>query len=534
MSSYQMPASAYQVPRSTGSTASYWPTSSPGLSYPSPYAIRGGKTYTAASPFSKASPDTSFSPPLEEILESRPYSEYTAEFVGTFLLVYTAGVVSIVGDPTWNATAVGLLLMVLVYAFRPVSGGHLNPAVSIALGLLRKCSWRKVLIYVIVQIFAGILAGVSVSAAFGEGILFGPVPPFGGAGALALEFIYTAMLCFVFLSCTTSSRNNPAEDQNNFFGLAIGFVLVAGGYAAGSVSGASFNPALSIGLACTSFSESIRWAFSYTLVEVFGGMLACALFYLCHPEDFAVHTREFAPGSLSLRLLSEFLGTFVVVLTVGLNLVTRSGATAWSTAAALTSMTYSLAGVSGAHFNPAVTLAVVLCGRQKCRAMVGLAYGTVQLAAGVLAGFIYQHYQVTGKYADYVFGLAPAEITLGGGSVLAAEFVFTFGLVYAVLACATTTLPASPSSSNFYFGLAIGFSLAAGSLASGAVSGGILNPAVASGVSVGSHVAWRGTDFAPPPWTYCLWYTLVELLAGFFAALSFHWTHVAEYTGKSY
>ena len=75
-----------------------------------------------------------------------------------------------------------------------------------------------------------------------------PIPPFGFWDAAFLEALYTGMLCFVVLSVCTSKINNPDRDQNHYFGLAIGLVVVAGGHAASGISGGIFNPAVSLGL----------------------------------------------------------------------------------------------------------------------------------------------------------------------------------------------------------------------------------------------------------------------------------------------
>merc|ERR1719265_3106636 len=89
------------------------------------------------------------------------------------------------------------------------------------------------------------------------------------------------MLCFVVLSCALSKRNNPRDDGNQFFGLAIGFVIVAGGHAAGGISGACYNPAVAFGL-----DVSSHWPFIYTGFELTGAVLAAILFRMVRPEDF--------------------------------------------------------------------------------------------------------------------------------------------------------------------------------------------------------------------------------------------------------
>ncbi|CAE8597834.1 unnamed protein product, partial [Polarella glacialis] len=101
---------------------------------------------------------------------------------------------------------------------------------------------------VLLQISAGLLAGLACFEIFGQALGALPVQPFGLAEASFVEFIYTAMLCFVVLNVATARHNNPASDQNHYFGMAIGGVVIAGGYAAGEISGALFNPAAAIGL----------------------------------------------------------------------------------------------------------------------------------------------------------------------------------------------------------------------------------------------------------------------------------------------
>ena len=89
-------------------------------------------------------------------------------------------------------------------------------------------------------------------------------------------------------------------------------------------------------------------------------------------------------------LVSEFLGVFMRVVTVGLNVIMSSPAVAFSDAAALRCMIYSLGDISGAHFNPAVTLAVVASGRKKCSLIAGIIYGLVHIFAGVFAGLLFE------------------------------------------------------------------------------------------------------------------------------------------------
>merc|ERR1719272_2254669 len=166
------------------------------------------------------------------------------------------------------------------------------------------------------------------------------------------EVLYTFMLCFVVLNVAVSKKH---AGNNQFYGLAIGFCVIAGAYGAGAVSGGCFNPAVAFGIDVSSAMRGFGWCFAYLAFEMIGAALAAVLFAVVRPGDFDRGDEE----SLVPRLTSEFLGTFVLVLTVGLNVLGKSPAGAFSIAAALTSMIYALGDVSGAHFNPAVTVAVV-------------------------------------------------------------------------------------------------------------------------------------------------------------------------------
>merc|ERR1719181_1045884 len=90
-----------------------------------------------------------------------PVATYVAEFVGTFLLVFTVGCNVLTGSPVWAATSIGCVLMVAIYALGGVSGANFNPAVSLALGISNKLEWKEVGIYMAVQVVAGICAALS-------------------------------------------------------------------------------------------------------------------------------------------------------------------------------------------------------------------------------------------------------------------------------------------------------------------------------------------------------------------------------------
>ncbi len=167
------------------------------------------------------------------------------------------------------------------------------------------------------------------------------------------------------------------------------------------------------------------------------------------------------------KYLAEFIGTFFLVLTVGsTGIAAGPGVIApLAIGSILMVMIYAGGHVSGAHYNPAVTLGVFLRGR--CPAADVVPYWAAQLLGGVAAAAIVLFL----KTAEAV-RLDPAV-----PAAFAAEFLFTFALVYVVLNVAT----AKSTAGNSYFGLAIGFTVLSGAFAVGDVSGAAFNPAVALG-----------------------------------------------------
>ena len=168
---------------------------------------------------------------------------YLTEFIGTFFLVLTIGLTVITGHP-FAGLAIGSALMVMVYLGGHVSGAHYNPAVSLALLMRGKLPAADFVPYVVAQIAGSLVAAVAVSAMM-NGQTFAPAPgPGASAGAALLaEFLYTFALALVVLNVATSSKTTG----NSYYGLAIGFTVAAGAYAAGPVSGGAFNPAVGIG-----------------------------------------------------------------------------------------------------------------------------------------------------------------------------------------------------------------------------------------------------------------------------------------------
>jgi len=171
------------------------------------------------------------------------------------------------------------------------------------------------------------------------------------------------------------------------------------------------------------------------------------------------------------RYITEFIGTFFLVLTIGLTIVGGSEFAALAIGSVLMVMVYMGGHVSGAHYNPAVTLAVALRGKMQ-RSDVA-PYMIFQLFGALLAGGCV--YAIMGQ----TFAPTPGpEASLS--SALLVEFLFSFALALVVL----NTAMIDDTDGNSYFGLAIGFTVAVGIFAGGSVSGGAFNPAVGLGPAV--------------------------------------------------
>jgi aquaporin Z len=206
---------------------------------------------------------------------------------------------------------------------------------------------------------------------------------------------------------------------------------------------------------------------------------------------------------ISRKLAVEFIGTFFLVFTVGMA-VGRAGELApLAIGAVLMVMVFAGGHVSGAHYNPAVSTAVLVRGKMERPEYV--MYFIVQLLAAIVAGLVV-------IMLGYDFNTA-AKVA-GAGKMLVVEFLFTFALAHVVLNVAT----ARGTEGNSFYGLAIGFTVGAGAFAVGSVSGGAFNPAVAIGAMVMGLLSWSDI------WVYMV----ANLLGGAAAAWVFLYTQPAE------
>jgi aquaporin Z len=166
----------------------------------------------------------------------------------------------------------------MVYAGGHISGGHYNPAVTLAVWMRGSCKTGDVLGYMVSQVLGALVAallvlymksGAEVTASNLDVIR-----------SLIAEFLFTFALCYVVLNVATTK----ATEGNSYYGLAIGFTVLVGAFAVGDISGGAFNPAVAVGITVMGLSQVLNiWIF---LVANFaGGAVAALVFKAVNSDD---------------------------------------------------------------------------------------------------------------------------------------------------------------------------------------------------------------------------------------------------------
>lgn len=195
-----------------------------------------------------------------------------AEGIGTFFLVFTVGqTVLTPGAGQFAGLAIGLVLGIMVYATGHVSGGHLNPAVTLGVFMRGKATATELAGYWVAQLVAGVLAALAVRYLKGD-VAASPAALLVGPSLLA-EFLFTFALVFVVLNVATAR----GTEGNSYFGFAIGGTVLVGAYAVGGISGGNFNPAVAVGAV---FMSLLRLAdlWIVLLANLAGGAVAALVF----------------------------------------------------------------------------------------------------------------------------------------------------------------------------------------------------------------------------------------------------------------
>ena len=201
-----------------------------------------------------------------------------AEMFGTFALVAAGCGAIVVNDITGAlghvgiALSFGLVVLVMVAATGHLCGAHLNPAVTTAFALTQHFPWREVPAYIAAQLLGAALGATVLFGLFGNQAALGATIPRGSASqSLLLEILVTAALMFVITAVATDTRA-----VGELAAIAIGFTVAANAMWAGPISGASMNPARSLGPALVSGTWTDQWI--YIAGPVIGAALGAAAY----------------------------------------------------------------------------------------------------------------------------------------------------------------------------------------------------------------------------------------------------------------
>jgi aquaporin NIP len=221
-----------------------------------------------------------------------PFRRVAAEFVGTFALVF-AGCGAVMVDAKTHALGhvgvaitFGLVIMAMIYAVGHISGAHFNPAVSLAFALSRHFPWPRVFGYWIAQLLGALCAAAILRGSLGDIAKVGATLPSGSRGQSFLwELVLTFFLMFVIMAVATDTRA-----VGEAAAIAIGGTVGLDAMFGGPISGASMNPARSIGPAVVGGDLHALWL--YILAPLAGAALGALTYQLVRGESVVVDTPQ--------------------------------------------------------------------------------------------------------------------------------------------------------------------------------------------------------------------------------------------------
>ncbi|KAM0877434.1 hypothetical protein ACQ4PT_035493 [Festuca glaucescens] len=235
-----------------------------------------------------------------DIISFQFMQKILAEILGTYFMIF-AGCGSVVvnqmtgGTVTFPGICVvwGLVVMVMVYSVGHVSGAHFNPAVTVAFATCRRFPWKQVPSYVLAQVLGSTLASLTLRLTFGGGHehFFGTMPSGSYTQAVALEFIISFYLMFVVSGVATDDRA-----VGELAGLAVGATVVLNVLFAGPITGASMNPARSLGPAIVAGRYGGLWV--YVVGPVCGTVAGAWAYNLIRLQDKPITRSSFLKTAL--------------------------------------------------------------------------------------------------------------------------------------------------------------------------------------------------------------------------------------------
>lgn len=209
-----------------------------------------------------------------------------SEFIGTFFLVFTVGL-NVLQNTALAPVSIGSILMVMIFATGSVSGAHFNPAVTfgVLLTMREQINWVDALFYIVVQLLGGLCAGLLYYAVLGATFTLKPGVGYDMVDAMFVEIAFTAALVFVVLNVATTRQ----DTNNHYYGLAIGFTVMAAAFACGSISGCSLNPAVTFGVMMSNFIHThggLKYFALYVFSPLVGSIVAAGMFRVIRAAEY--------------------------------------------------------------------------------------------------------------------------------------------------------------------------------------------------------------------------------------------------------
>lgn len=222
---------------------------------------------------------------------------YLAELVGSFAWVLTLALVSVrnqsiftvADDTNMTAIPIGFMFTSMIFTFGYISSSHFNPAVSVAVFLVRQMDLSQCFAYILCQLGGAFLAGIVSMVIQGNTDIF--VPSISSSyitSGIFSELIFTFAICLVVLNIAYSRQHG-----NFFYGFAVGMTITAGSASVGRISGGAFNPAAATGLqvamCIVSNCDDLKSVWIYWLAPLIGAVAAALLYsQMVQPNDTQV------------------------------------------------------------------------------------------------------------------------------------------------------------------------------------------------------------------------------------------------------
>jgi len=217
----------------------------------------------------------------QQLVDHHLFPKLATEFIGSFFLVFTISTSNGILAPL----AIGFILMCLIFMGGHISGAHYNPAVSLGVFLRKNLEVKEILFYVMAQLLGG-----TIGAAIAYGVTSkSPAPAPGSAYSEGHAFVVEMLWTFILVSVVLNVATTKAQEDNSFFGLAIGGVVLSGAIAVGPISGACFNPAVATGLAIINGAnggKNSQYLWIYWIAPLLGALGAAFAFRFVNAREF--------------------------------------------------------------------------------------------------------------------------------------------------------------------------------------------------------------------------------------------------------